>query len=38
MLPATQEHLSVASMVDAAWWVDNNAKATARWDAWVAQH
>ena len=38
MLPATQEHLSVASMVDAAWWADNNAKATARWDAWVAQH
>lgn len=38
MLPATQEHLSVASMVNAEWWADNNAKVTARWDAWMAQH
>jgi spermidine/putrescine-binding protein len=38
MLPATQEHLAVASMVDAAWWAENNAKVTARWDAWMAQH
>lgn len=36
-LPATPERLATASLVNAEWWADNNARVVQRWDAWMAQ-